>query len=128
MPLFVLAGRLVQIGDCLLDLLLSPPGFGNDPHDAAAMSGDRDGFSALDFVEELSEACFGLRGRNFSHRRSLGGIDQFNWSKCSCVRSVQDRPIPRREANSLICTAAWASSAVRSQSALAYAFRWPKIP
>ena len=58
-PAGATAQRL-DAGDRVVDFLLPVVLFGHDSDDRAAMSGDEDGFSVFDVVEQLGEMRFGL--------------------------------------------------------------------
>ncbi len=51
----------------LIDFRLPIIGFGNDPRDRAAATGDDEGFPALDVTEQFGEPGLRVQGLNFSH-------------------------------------------------------------
>ena len=58
--------KLLDVFDRLINFLLPQLRLGDNSRDSAAMPGDDDGLTALDFIEQLRKVGFGLGGLNFA--------------------------------------------------------------
>jgi len=65
LSLFQSAYGILDVGNCLIDLLLPAMRLGDDTGDRAAMPGDDDGLAALDLVEQPGKVRFDFGRFNF---------------------------------------------------------------
>jgi hypothetical protein len=71
----------LDAGDRLVDFLLPVVLFRHDPSEGSAMSGDEDGLSVFDVVEQLGKVDLGVLCLDFTHCGGSSSIGLINWSK-----------------------------------------------